>query len=98
MENSTPTRSNARHINFNFTGQQKAETLSNLNQHTSKRHQKNIVSSVYLDLDKEARNSNTATIAIISQLDVIERETKIQQTIIYNFASTVDTFMSAYQH
>ena len=98
MENSTSTRSNARHIDLNFTGQQKAETLFNLNQHTSKRYQKNIVSSIYLNLDREARNSNTATIAIISQLDAIKREAKIQQTIIYNFALTVDTFVSAYQY
>jgi len=98
MENSTPTRSNARHIDPNFTGQQEAETPSNLNQHTSKRHQKNVVPPVRLDLGRGARNSNTATIAITSQLDAIEREAKIQRTIMYDFASTVDTFVSAYQH
>jgi hypothetical protein len=67
---------------------------------TPKRQQRaatNIVPPPNLELDGRALNENTATAAIGGRLDEIEREAKLQRTVMYDFAASVDKFVSSYR-
>jgi hypothetical protein len=75
-----------------------APSPPNLNR-TAKRQQRalDVHPPPRLDLGGGANISNTASSAIGGRLDAIEREAKIQRTVMYDFASTVDKFVSSYQ-
>jgi hypothetical protein len=98
MAASTPKSSNSSTQNADFTRPQEPQSPTNLNR-TTKRHQRalNINAPPRLDLGSDARTSNTATTAIGGRLDAIEREAKLQRTVMYDFASTVDKFVSSYK-
>ena len=51
-----------------------------------------------LDLGGSAPNSNTATNAIRSNLEAIDRQARLQRTIMYDFAGIVDKFVSSYKN
>ena len=95
---STPRGSIPSSQDADFTRPQEPQSPTNLNR-TSKRQQRalNVDPPPRLDLGSSARTSNTAMTAIGGRLDAIEREAKIQRTIMYDFASTVDKFVSSYK-
>jgi hypothetical protein len=102
MESSTPNRSTPSQSssqNANFTRPQEPQSPTNLNR-TTKRHQRdlNVYPPPRLDLGGGARNCNTASKAISGQLEALEREARIQRTVMNDLATTVDTFVSAYQN
>jgi hypothetical protein len=102
MESSTPQRSNSSQSstqNANFTRPQEPESPTNLNR-TSKRHQRelNVNPPPRLDLGGSARNCTTASKAISGQLEALEREARIQRTVMNDLAATVDSFVSAYHN
>jgi hypothetical protein len=81
-----------------FTRPQEPQSPTNFIR-TTKRQQRvlNVNPPPRLNLGGGAHTSNTATTAIGGRLDAIEREAKIQRTIMYDFASTVDQFVSSYE-
>lgn len=102
MESSTPNRSSSSQSssqNANFTRPQDPQSPTNLNR-TTKRHQRdlNVNPPPRLDLGGGARNCNTASKAISGQLEALEREARIQRTVMNDFATTVDSFVSAYHN
>ena len=94
----TPCRSLSSSQHADFTRPQEPQSPTNLNR-ASKRQQRNInvTAPPRLDLGGGARTSHTATTAIGGQLDAIEREAKIQRTLMYNFATIVDQFVSSHK-
>jgi hypothetical protein len=100
MEASTPQRLDPGPQDSVFTRPQELQSPSNLNRTSKRQHRTlstNTVPPPRLSLGESAPNSHDATAAIGSQLDAIEREAKIQRTVMYDFASTVDKFVSSYK-
>ena len=95
MAASTPNRSLPSSQYADFTHPQEPQSPTNLNR-TSKRQQRNlnVTAPPRLDLGGGANTINTTSKAIGSQLDALEREAKLQRTIMNGFASTVDHFMA----
>ena len=98
METLTPSRPNLSAQSANFTRPHELQSSPNFNR-TAKRQQRalDIHPPPHLDLGGSAYISNTASSAIGGHLDAIEREAKIQHTVMYDFASTVDKFVSSYK-
>ena len=100
MEASTPQRPDPGPQDSAFTRPQEPQSPSNLNR-TSKRQHRTLSTNTEppprLSLGESAPNSHEATAAISTQLEAIEREAKIQRTVMYDFASTVDRFVSSYK-
>ena len=98
MATPTPSRPNSSTQSADFTRPQEPPSPPNLNR-TAKRHQRalDVHPPPRLDLGGGANISNTASSAIGGRLDAIEREAKIQRTVMHDFASTVDKFVSSYQ-
>src|SRR5258705_11756039 len=99
MESSTPNRSissQSSSQNANFTRPQDPQSPTNLNR-TTKRHQRalNVNPPPRLDLGGGARNCNTASKAISSQLEALDLEARIQRTVLTDSATTEDLFASA---
>ena len=65
-----------------------------------KRHQRdlNVNPLPHLDLGGGARNCNTASKAISGQLEALEHEARIQRTVMNDFTTMVDSFVSAYNN
>ena len=65
-----------------------------------KRHQRdlNVNPPPHLDLGGGARDCNTASKAISGQLEALEHEACIQRTVMNDFATMVDSFVSAYNN
>src|SRR5438045_7314472 len=102
MESSTPRCLNSSHSssqNAGFTCLQDPQSPTNLNR-TMKRHQRdlNVNPPPRLDLGGGARDCNTASKAISGQLEALEREARIQRTVMNDFATMVDSFVSAYNN
>jgi hypothetical protein len=98
MVTSTPQRSDSSTQPADFTRPQEPQSPSNFNR-TSKRQQRalNVNPPLRLDLGSGAHTSKTASTAISCQLDAIERKAKIHRTVMVDFASTVDKFVSSYK-
>ena len=81
-----------------FTRPQEPQSPSNLNR-TNKRQQRALIVNppLRLDLGSGTHTSKTASTAVSGQLDAIERKAKIHHTVIVDFASTVDKFVSSYK-
>src|SRR5436190_24278945 len=102
MESSTPRRLNSSHSgsqNAGFTRPQDPQSPTNLNR-TMKRHQRdlNVNPLPHLNLGGGPRNCNTASKAISGQLEALEHEARIQRTVMNDFATMVDSFVSAYNN
>ena len=98
MATSTPQRSNPSTQSADFTQPQEPQSPSILNR-ANKRQQRalNVNPPPRLDLGGGTHTSKTASIAISGQLDAIERKAKIHRTVMVDFASTVDKFVSSYK-
>ena len=98
MVTSTPQRSDSSIQSVDFTRPQEPQSPSNLNR-TNKRQQRALIVNppLRLDLGSGTHTSNTASTAVSGQLDAIERKAKIHHTVIVDFASTVDKFVSSYK-
>ena len=98
MAASTPNRSLSSSQYADSTRPQEPQSPTNLNR-TSKRQQRNlnVTAPPRLDLGGDANTVNTASKAIGSQLDALEREAKLQRTIMNGFASTVDQFVAQWK-
>jgi hypothetical protein len=97
MATPTPQHPNPSTQTADFTRLQEPQSPSNL-RCTTKRQQRalNVHPPPRLDLGGGAHISNTASSAIGSRLDAIDREAKTQHTVMRDFASTVDKFVSSY--
>jgi hypothetical protein len=98
MAPSTPKHSNSSQSstqNADFTHPQEPQSPTNLNR-SSKRQQRrlSVTAPPRLELGGNANTVNTASKAIGGQLDALEREAKLQRTIMHAFASTVDQFVA----
>ena len=95
---STPSHPSTTQENADFTRQPEPESPTNLNPRTSKRHRRdlNVNPPPRLELGGGAHN-NMAAATIRNQLDAIERDAKLQRTIMYDFANNVDKFVSSYE-
>jgi hypothetical protein len=98
MAVSTPNRSILSSQHADFTRPQEPHSPANLNR-TSKRQQRslNVTAPPRLELGGSANTTKTASKAIGGQLDALEREAKLQRTIMSAFASTVDQFVSQWK-
>ena len=98
MAASTPNRSLSSSQYADSTRPQEPQSPTNLNR-TSKRQQRNlnVTAPPRLDLGGDANTINTASKAIGGQLDALEREAKLQRTIMNGFASTVDQFVAQWK-
>src|SRR5438045_6430751 len=102
MESSTPRCLNSSHSssqNAGFTCPQDPQSPTNLNR-TMKRHQRdlNVNPPPHLDLGGGAHNCNTTSKAISGQLEALECEAHIQCTVMNDFTTMVDSFVSAYNN
>src|SRR5438045_8632694 len=102
MESSTPRCLNSSHSgsqNAGFTCPQDPQSPTNLNC-TMKRHQRdlNVNPLPRLDLGGGACDCNTASKAISGQLEALECEACIQRTVMNDFETKVDSFVSAYNN
>jgi len=98
MAASTPNRSLSSSQYADFTRPQEPQSPTNLNR-ASKRQQRNlnVTAPPRLDLGGGANTVNTASKAIGGQLDALEREAKLQRSIMNAFASTVDQFVAQWK-
>ena len=98
MAISTPQRSDSSTQPADFTWPQEPQSPSNLNR-TNKRQQRalNVNPPPHLDLGSGMHISKTASTAISGQLDAIKCKAKIHRTVMVDFASTVDKFVSSYK-
>lgn len=87
------------HQNASYTRPQDPTSPTNLTHRITKRHQRlNTNPPPRLNPGGDTPIQTTASKAISSQLEAIERETRIQHTIMNDFAITVDRFVSTYKH
>jgi hypothetical protein len=98
MAASTPNRSISSSRHADFTRPQEPNSPTNLNR-TSKRQQRslNVTAPPRLELGGSANATNAASKAIGGQLDALDREAKLQRTIMSAFASTVDQFVAQWK-
>ena len=98
MAASTPNSSLSSSQYADFTRPQEPQSPTNLNR-TSKRQQRNlnVTAPPRLDLGGGVNTVNTASKAIGGQLNALEREAKLQRTIMNAFASTVDQFVAQWK-
>ena len=98
MAVSTPNRSISSPQHADFTRPQEPHSPANLTR-TSKRQQRslNVTAPPRLELGGSANTTKTASKAIGGQPDALEREAKLQRTIMSAFASTVDQFVSQWK-
>ena len=98
MAASTPNRSLPSSQNADHTHPQEPQSPSNLNRTSKRQHRNlNVTAPPRLDLGGGANTVNTASKAIGGQLDALEREAKLQRTIMNAFASTVDHFVAQWK-
>src|SRR5438045_2653670 len=102
MESSTPRCLNSSHSssqNAGFTCPQDPQSPTNLNR-TMKRHQRdlNVNPLPHFDLGGGARDCNTTSKAISGQLEALKCEARIQRTVMNDFTTMVDSFVSAYNN
>lgn len=87
------------HQNTSYTCPQDPSSPTNLTHHITKRHQRlNVNPPPRLNPGGDTPIQTMASKAISSQLEAIEREARIQYTIMNDFASMVDRFVSTYKH
>jgi hypothetical protein len=102
MAPSTPQSSfppDIEHQNASYTRPQDPSSPTNLTHRITKRHQRlNVNPPPRLNPGGDTPIQTTASKAISSQLEAIEREARIQHTVMNDFASTVDRFVSTYKH
>lgn len=102
MAPSTPQSSfplGAEHQNASYTHPQDPFSPTNLPHRITKRQQRlNVNPPPRLNPGGDTPIQTTASKAISSQLEAIEREARIQHTIMNDFASMVDRFVSTYKH
>jgi hypothetical protein len=98
MAASSPQRSFSSDQTADFTRPQEPQTPSNLPRTSKRQHRAlDIQAPPRLDLGGGAHTSNTAAKAIGGQLEAIERDAKIQRTVMFDFAKTVDQFVATYK-
>jgi hypothetical protein len=98
MAVSTPNRSISSSRHADFTRPQEPHSPTNFNR-TSKRQQRslNVTAPPRLELGGSANTTNAASKAIGGRLDALDREAKLQRTIMSAFASTVDQFVAQWK-
>jgi hypothetical protein len=80
-----------------FTRLQEPPSPTNPNRTSKRQKELNVNPPPCLDLDGSARTCNTASKAVSGQFEALEREARIQHTIIYDLATIVDQFVSAHR-
>jgi hypothetical protein len=99
MASLTPKNSNSSHSGSqtaDFTRPQEPQSPSNLNRTTKRQKDLNVNPPPRLELGGGARTCTTASKAISGQLEALEREARIQRTVMNDFAIAVDAFVTAH--
>lgn len=100
MEASTPQRPVPGAQDSGFTRPQEPQSPSNINRTSKRQHRTlsiNTVAPPRLNLGESAPTRHNAAAAIDGELDAIDKEAKIQRTVMHDFACTVDQFVAAYK-